>query len=175
MTRQKRHHEEWNIYHVMVRCNNQQMLLQSGAIKLLLMECFGKFQERIGYKIYGFVVMDNHAHWLLQVQAKQGLSVVMQKVLLSFGRYYRERKYFIGYFWQGRYKSVGIVTDRAMQEVIKYVHENPVKAKLVGQAEECVHSSAKKYLNGRDDLIDKRLVITRYGDTSAGSCELIKA
>ena len=175
MVRQKRHHEEWNIYHVMIRCNNQQMLLRKRETKLLLIGCFGKMQERIGYKIYGFIVMDNHAHWLIQVQGKHGLSVVMQKVLLSFGRYYRERNRFVGYFWQGRYKSVGIVTDHAMREVLKYVHDNPVKANMAEQAEDYVYSSAKEYQQGKDEFIDKMLVITKYGDTSAGSCELLKA
>ncbi len=174
MTRQRRRHEEWNIYHVMIRCNNQQMLLRKKEVKLLLINCFGKMQERIGYKIYGFVVMDNHAHWLLQVQAKHGLSGVMQKVLLSFGRFYREQNKFVGYFWQGRYKSIGVVTDHAMQEVIRYVHENPVKVNMVKRAEDYLYSSARRYKEGKDEFIDKMLVITKYGDASAGSSELLK-
>ena len=175
MSRQRRHHEGWNIYHVIIRCNNKQMLLRKEKTKMLLMGSFGKFQQRMNFKIYGFVIMDNHAHWLMQVQAKYGLSGVMQKVLLSFGRYYREENRFVGHFWQDRYKSVSITTDHVMKEVLNYVHENPVKARIVNRCEEYPYSSAYKYLkNANNDIVDEMLVITRYGDTSAGSCELLK-
>ncbi len=60
MARKKRFIEDWNIYHVIIRCNNRQMLLRKKEIKYLLMSCFGKFQERLGFKLYGFVIMDNH-------------------------------------------------------------------------------------------------------------------
>jgi len=175
MSRHKRYYQDWNVYHVMIRCNNRQMLLRKNEIKIMLMGSFGKFQQRMGFKIYGFVVMDNHAHWLIQVQAKHGMSSVMQKVLLSFGRYYREKNHFVGYFWQGRYKSVSVTTDKAMHEVLNYVHENPVKAKIINRCEDYVYSSAYKYFNGKNDIVDKVMVLTKYGDTSAGSCDLIKA
>ncbi|MBF0570342.1 MAG: transposase [Candidatus Omnitrophica bacterium] len=118
--------------------------------------------------------MDNHAHWLIQVQGKHGLSVVMQKILLSFGRYFRKNNSYVGHFWQGRFKSVAITTDKAMIEELKYVHENPLKAKIVNHLEDYVYSSAYKYLNDKNDIVDGVLALTRYGDTSAGSCELIK-
>ena len=175
MSRHKRYSDDWNVYHVMIRCNNRQMLLSKKEVKIMLLQSFGKFQQRMGFKIYGFVIMDNHAHWLVQVQVKHGLSVVMQKVLLSFGRRYRQRYDYVGYFWQGRYKSVGVPTDKAMCEMLRYVHENPVKAKMVNRCEDYNYSSAYKYSNGKNDVIDEILVLTRYGDTSAGSGELIKA
>jgi REP element-mobilizing transposase RayT len=54
----------------MIRCNNKQMLLKRDAVKLMLLKAFGQFQERIGFKVYGFVIMDNHAHFLLQVRGE---------------------------------------------------------------------------------------------------------
>ena len=150
------------------------MLLRGKETKKMIMGSFGKFQLRLGFKIYGFVIMDNHAHWLIQVQAKHGLSSVMQRVLLSFGRYYREENKFVGHFWQDRYKSVSVTTDHAMQEVLNYVHENPVKARIVNRSEDYLYSSAYKYLNTKNDANDEILILTKYGDASAGSCELIK-
>ena len=174
MSREKRHCEDWNVYHVIIRCNNKQMLLCSQKTKKMLMGSFGKFQQRLGFKIYGFVIMDNHAHWLIQVQARHGLSRVMQKVLLSFGRCYREENKFVGHFWQDRYKSLSVTTDHGMLEVLNYVHANPVKARIVNRAEDYLYSSAYKYLNSKNDVIDEILILTKYGDTSAGSCELLK-
>ena len=50
-----------------------------------------------------------------------------------------------------------------------------VKAKIVQRCEEYVYSSICKYLNFKNESVDEMLVLTRYGDTSAGSYELIKA
>ncbi len=150
------------------------MLLRKHATKILLLNSFGHFQQRLGFKVYGFVVMDNHAHWLLQVQEKIGLSSVMQKVLLSFGRRYRQTQPYVGHFWQGRYKSVGVVSDKGMLEVLKYVHENPVKAKVVRRSQEYMYSSAYKYLGIDNEAMRSVIEVTKYGDTSAGSVELIK-
>jgi len=77
-------------------------------------------------------------------------------------------------FLARRYKSVSVTTDKAMHEVLNYVHENPVKAKIVNRQEDYVYSSAYKYSNGSNELVNELLIITKYGDTSAGSCELIK-
>ena len=57
---------------------------------------------------------------------------------------------------------------------LNYVHENPVKAKIVKRSEDYIYRSAYKYLDGKNDIVDKMLVLTKYGDTSAGSCELLK-
>ncbi len=67
MPRHARFHQDWNIYHVMIRCNNKQMLLRNKNTKMLLLESFGRFQERLGFKLYAFVIMNNHAHWLIKV------------------------------------------------------------------------------------------------------------
>ncbi|MBF0504416.1 MAG: transposase [Candidatus Omnitrophica bacterium] len=173
MSRYKRFYQDCNIYHVMIRCNNRQMLLRKHSTKMLLLKSLGKFQQRLDFRIYGYVIMDNHAHWLIEIQGKHGLSVVMQKILLSFGRYFRKNNTYVGHFWQGRFKSVAITTDKSMIEVLKYVHGNPLKAKIVDRIEDYVYSSAYKYSNIKNDILDGVLVLTRYGDTSVGSCELI--
>ena len=173
MSRYKRFCEDWAVYHVMIRCNNRQMLLKKHVTKMLLLESFAKYQQRLNFKLYAFVIMDNHAHWLLQVQGVNGLSVLMQKVLLSFSRKYRQDNSYVGHFWQGRYRSQSVVSDLGMREVLKYVHENPVKAKIVGDARDYFYSSAYKYLGYSNEKIEELIKITKYGDTSDGSCALI--
>ncbi len=174
MPRHKRFHQDWAIYHVIIRCNNKQMFLSQAETKMLLLESFAIFQKRLDFKMYGFVVMDNHAHWLMQVQGLNSLSTVMQKVLLSFSRKYRQRNVYVGHFWQGRYKSHSVISDAGMQEVLKYIHENPVKAKMVEVAKDYVYSSAYKYFNFSNSKIEQLIEISKYGDTSVGSLELIR-
>jgi len=148
------------------------MLLKREEVKIMLLDCLKKYQERLGFKVYGYVVMDNHAHFLIQI--KGDLSLMMQKFLLSFSRKYRMKNQYVGYFWQGRFKSQAVTTDYGMREVLDYVHENPVKAKIVKRVKDYIYSSAFKYLDFENMKVQNKLLITTYGDTSAGSCELLK-
>lgn len=174
MGRIKRFYQDWVVYHVIVRCNNKQMLLQKHETKILFIQALGKYQERLGFKIYGLVIMDNHVHLLIQIKGSKNLSVLMQKVLLSFGKRYRKDNDFVGHFWQGRFVTRNIVSDKGMQEVLNYVHHNPVKANIVNQADNYLYSSIHKYMGLKNKFIDSCLTISLYGDTSNGSDELIK-
>ncbi len=174
MPRHKRFHQDWAVYHVIIRCNNRQMFLSRHETKILLLESFAIFQKRLGFKVYGFVVMDNHAHWLIQVQELIGLSVVMQKTLLSFSQKYRQKNAYVGHFWQGRYKSYAVISDAGMKEVLKYIHENPLKAKIVEDLKGYVYSSAYKYFDFSNHDMERLIETTKYGDTSDGSLDLIK-
>ena len=174
MGRIKRFYQDWVVYHVIVRCNNKEMLLKKHETKKLFIETLGKYQERFGFKLYGFVVMDNHVHLLIQIQGAKNLSLLMQKILLSFGKRYRKDNAFVGHFWQGRFIAQSIISDLALLEVINYVHNNPVKANMVGSAEAYLYSSAYKYAGMTSKEIDQLIIITKYGDTSSGTPTLIK-
>lgn len=174
MGRLRRFYQDWFVYHVIVRCNNKEMLLKNYETKILLLDSIGKYQERLGFKIYALVIMNNHMHMLVQIQGQKNLSVVMQKILLSFGKRYRRKKEFIGHFWQGRFKAIHVVSDLGMREVLNYIHQNPLKAKLVGHSDEYVFSSARQYSNLENQTLKKFIKLTKYGDTLAGSCELLK-
>ena len=150
------------------------MLLQRHETKMLLLGAFGKYQERLGFKVYGFVIMDNHLHILIQIQGAKNLSVMMQKVLLSFGKMYRKDNAYVGYFWQGRFIAQSIISDKGMWEVINYVHNNPVKVNIVQAQHKYRYSSAYKYHGLINKEIEQLISVTKYGDTSVGNSELIK-
>lgn len=174
MGRIRRFYQDWVVYHVIVRCNNKQMLLEKHETKKLFIEALGRYQERLGFTLYGFVVMDNHAHLLIQIQGAKNLSVLMQKTLLSFGKKYRKNNAFVGHFWQGRFIAQSIISDAAMLEVVNYVHNNPVKANMVGRAGEYHFSSAYKYAGLVNKDIDRLITISVYGDTSSTTATLVK-
>ena len=46
----------------------------------------------------------------------------------------------IGHVFQGRYKSMLCQTDRYLGELVKYIHLNPVRAKMVKRPERYEHS-----------------------------------
>ena len=74
--------------------------------------------------------MDNHYHLLIKIGSDpKELSKFMQRFLTSFCLYINKKYSLVGHVFQGRYKAVLIRNNSYKRSVIKYLKENPVKAK----------------------------------------------
>ncbi len=154
----RRIYYERTVYHVMSRGNNRQNVLEEN--KDLFLEIVSKYQTRFKFKIYAYVVMDNHFHLIVECERKNNISRVMQPILLSFSCYYRNQKKYVGHVWQGRFKSKIIEGDKYIVECIDYIHQNPVKSNIVDDGREYLWSSARFYEDGTSRQAN--VEVTRY-------------
>ncbi len=94
-------------------------------------------QSVIPFSLYGFVIMPDHIHILLNVPSPKTVSDVMRtyKMGLTF-------QLGIGPLWQRRF-YITVATDPLVQ--LRYIHNNPVKAGLVGKPEQYPWSSVNKH------------------------------
>ena len=78
-----------------------------------------------------FCLMPNHIHLLLKQLKPGGITKYMNKIGAGYPAYFKQ-KYNLrsikdkGYFFQGRFRSVHIKTDRQLKIVFVYIHTNPV-------------------------------------------------
>ncbi len=104
----------------------------------------------------GYVIMPDHVHAIVWFPEKKKLSGFMQawkrKTSFNIREWYRENA--PGYssefgegerFWQPKYYPFEIYSRAKMEEKLKYMHENPVRAGLVERATDCRWSSARWY------------------------------
>ena len=70
------------ISHVIVRGNNRQMVLKSDDDKEDFLESLAKHKERFRFKLYGFVLMDNHAHLVMGTNQDNNISRIMQAIMI---------------------------------------------------------------------------------------------
>lgn len=132
-----------------------------------------------GLIVYGWVIMSNHMHVLWQAKegyklseiirdfkkftAKRIISMIeegnesrkewmLQKFEAAGIKLKRISKY---KFWKDSSHAIylGEFDTKMMEQKLDYIHENPVKAMLVYQAEDYVFSSAKDY-TGEKGLVD---------------------
>jgi putative transposase len=112
--------------------------------------------ERAAYKflLFGYVVMPDHLH-MLMAPFRAGLQAGMHCLKMRTGRRIRGIRSESGPFWQPRsfdfiLRRVGDFWDK-----LRYIHENPVHAKLVASPEEWPWSSASHYARkASDGMID---------------------
>ncbi len=175
MARYKRIYYARAVYHVIFRGNNRQKILQKISNKEALLERIERYRKRYGFVLYGWVFMDNHVHLILEIYDPHNISKVMQSILLSFSCWFRKNYDYVGHVWQGRFKSYCITGEKYIVECLEYIHNNPVRAKMVGCGHDYEWSSARQYLGKANGRLAGLLKVKCFGDTSAVSaCDIIR-
>jgi len=126
---------------------------------------YEKFQEYVRvakgkYKfyVYAYCLMTNHYHFLLET-TQPNISRIMQYINTSYAAYYNVKRKKVGHVFQGRYKSIIVDGDNYFLELTRYIHLNPVRAKIVREPGKYRWSSYKGYVNrGGDSNIDKKQI-----------------
>lgn len=139
-------------YHIMVRGNEKKVVFKSDNdygkyLKLIL-----KYKKKYNFKIYGWCLMNNHSHILLESSL---LSKAMHGINMSYAKYFRCKYGSTGHVWQDRFKSYLIQKDQYLINCISYIEYNPVRAGIVSRPEDYKWSSHKaRVLGGKSDLLD---------------------
>jgi putative transposase len=150
MARKPRIHYPGAYYHVILRGNGGQDIFYSKADNAKFYFLLQEGIERFGHRIHCFCLMANHIHLVIQVSAVP-LSKIMQNIAFRYTRYINAHKKRVGHLFQGRYKAILIDADTYLLELVRYIHNNPVRAKLTKTADQFRASSHHAYL-GKADL-----------------------
>jgi REP element-mobilizing transposase RayT len=82
---------------------------------------------RSGFKCYAWVLMDNHYHLLLRVN-ENPLSSMMRPLNSNYARWFRKKYHGRGYLFQDRFKSLVTQDQGYIEELVRYIHLNPVRS-----------------------------------------------
>jgi len=97
-------------------------------------------------QIIGYCFMPTHIHLLIKQLTENGISHFMSNILNGYTRYFNTIHKRKGPLWESRFKSVLVSADEQLLHVTRYVHLNPVTAKLTNRLEGWTFSSYKEYL-----------------------------
>jgi DNA-binding transcriptional regulator YiaG len=73
--------------------------------------------------------MDDHAHLLIK-EEKDEISRIMKRINVSYAYYFNKKYDRVGHVFQDRFKSEVIEDEKYLLAAIRYIHNNPVKAKI---------------------------------------------
>jgi len=126
------------------------------------------------FQIYAWCLMDNHFHLLVQT-GKTPLAELMRSWLTGYAIYYNKAHQRKGYLFQNRYKSILCERDEYLLPLIRYIHLNPVKAKIVSlsQLKEYPWTGHKELMNReKESLVDRDEVLGLFAVTEKQSIEV---
>ncbi len=134
MARPKRYHIPGSFYHVMLRGNDGQNIFFSDSDRCVMCLLLQEGKERYGHWIHAFCFMRNHIHLLIQV-GEIPLSKIMQNVAFRYAQRINRKTKKIGHLFQGRFKAILIEERSYFIKLLRYIHLNPVRAKIVNSPE----------------------------------------
>jgi REP element-mobilizing transposase RayT len=136
----------------------------------VVIECLDYCIKNKGMILYGYVIMSNHIHLIVQSEngklsdlirdfkkfiAKSILDKIknspesrkewmLERFKLAAQSHQRNKEF---QFWQYGNHAEEIYTNKFMWSKLDYIHLNPVRAGLVAKASDYIYSSANNYVN----------------------------
>ncbi|MEO7995547.1 MAG: transposase [bacterium] len=151
-------------HHVTQRGNRRQQTFFGDDDYLAYRELIAESCRAADVAVWGYCLMPNHVHLILTPSDGDGLRAALAEAHRRYSRRVNFREGWRGYLWQGRFASVPMDEGHLMA-CARYVELNPVRARLVGRAEQWPWSSARAHLAGQDDeLVAVRPLLDRAPD-----------
>jgi REP element-mobilizing transposase RayT len=145
MSRQPRASIAGGIYHVIQRGNNRQAIFFSDADRRAFLNRLQRCAEECACLVHGYCLMTNHLHLLIQT-SRPNVSAFSQRLFGGHTLWANRHHHRVGHLFQGRFTSALVAEDPYMQQVSRYIHLNPVKARMVARPEDYPWSSMRAYL-----------------------------
>ena len=157
-------------YHVITRGNQKQRIFKDRADFQKYLLTLTVYKNRTGCRIFAYILMNNHVHLLIE-SGDVPLSKVMQGVNQTYTMYYNHRYRTVGHLFQGRYKAIVCDKEAYLLGLLKYIHQNPLRAKIAERLDQYPWSSHRAYTgkNNPLGLVDADLVLRMFSESKARS------
>ena len=168
MPRQARLDAPGALHHVIIKGIEGRKIVNNDQDREEFVSRLGNIATETGTSIYAWALMNNHAHIIMH-SGPSGLSRFVKRLLTSYAIYYNRQHRRHGRLFQDRYKSIICEEKPYFKELVRYIHLNPLRTRLVDSLAEldryrwCGHS----VLMGRikKDWQDRDYPLKQFGTT----------
>jgi len=145
---------EGAFYHITARGNERKRIFFGKGDCDKFKEYLLEAQDKYGYRLHCYVLMGNHYHLVIETP-NGNMNKVLHYINGCYANYINRKRNRIGHLLQGRYKGILVDRDAYLLELSRYLHLNPVRAKIVERPEDYRQSSYRSYVK-----IQKETVVT---------------
>lgn len=128
-------------HHIVQRGNCRQRVFESEYDREYYLRLISECSSRAGLSILAYCLMTNHVHFIAIPKKKDSMARTFNSAHMRYSQYFNYKHKLIGHLWQGRYFSC-VLDERHLIAAARYVERNPLRAALVGSAENWKWSSA---------------------------------
>lgn len=140
-------------FHVICRGNNRSRVFHRTEDFVNLLRTVEAVQGEHPFDVYHYVLMTNHAHFVMRPEKVGSLPHIMQLINHRYARYHKHEYGNYGHLWQGRYRRFAINNDNYLLTCGIYVELNPVRAVMISNADEYPWSSHRFYAHNEPNRL----------------------
>lgn len=148
MGRPLRLHVPGATYHVTLRGNHRQAIFFTPADRARMSELIANVIDRFSARLHAYCYMTNHVHAVIQV-SDVPLGRLMMRIAGPYARAVQWRLETTGHLFEKRYHPTLVDADSYLQELLRYVHLNPVRVGLATSPDDYPWTSHHAYLGRR--------------------------
>jgi len=169
MARKPRIHFNGAIYHVLLRGLDGKTIFRNVADRRAWEALVEEGCQRFGHRVHAFCWMKDHVQMAIEV-ADAPLSKIMQNLSFRYTRHFNKRHGEEGPLFHGRYKAILIDPDEYLDDLVRFIHNNPVRNGAAKSPEDFKWSSHAAYL-GSDERpwVTTERVLAHFGKTPRSS------
>lgn len=173
MSRKARELSSTGIYHIMLRGINRQDIFYDTEDRIRFINTLIKYKTVCEYEIYGYCLMSNHIHLLIK-EGKENISQAIKRIGASYVYWYNLKYDRCGHLFQDRFKSEKVEDDRYLLVVLRYIHQNPIKAGIVKEVGQYKWSSYTEYIESKGLLTDIKFILNIFDHNPEQAIEIFK-
>lgn len=118
------------LHHVMVRGIERRQIFSNDDDRGEFLARLEGACEKTGARVYAWCLMPNHVHLAIRT-GQMPLQKTMRSLLTGYAVYFNRRHRRHGHLFQNRYKSILVDEEEYFLTLVRYIHLNPVRARLV--------------------------------------------
>jgi len=147
MARRKIQFEIENFYHIFNRGNRKQRIFFEDENYKYFLRQLHKYFNPMGIEVISYCLMPNHFHLIIYLTRETDFSSIMRRFSISYTRSLNRWIDSAGHVFQGNFGAQQIDEAAYLTHVFRYVHLNPVLAKLVTLPNEWQYSDYSVWVN----------------------------
>lgn len=164
MARQPRKKSNTGIHHIMLRGIDKRNIFLDDGDRRKFINNLLKAKERSDFKLYAYCILNNHVHLLIK-EGSEPIGESMKRITIGYVSWHNGKYMRTGHLFENRFKSQPIEKEDEFFRVLRYIHQNPLKAGIVSRLEDYQWCSYRQYLNlynGFNYFIDTDLVTSYF-------------
>lgn len=148
----KRFQETGQVHYITFSCYKRRPNLRRDEACATFVAALERVRRDYGLRIYGYVVMPEHVHLLLNEPERNTFAQAIKSLKQGVARRLALRAK--DSFWQVRYYDFNVWSESKFVEKLRYIHRNPVKRGLVEKPEDWPWSSFRHYASGEIGVVE---------------------
>jgi len=155
MSRPPRVLSNTGLYHILFRGINRQNLFEEDKDFEKMLEIINDVKVEKSFKLHAYCLMTNHVHLFICEKECGDIKKIMHKILTKYVGWFNYKYKRSGSLIGNRYKSEPIEDDEYYLTLMRYIHQNPIKAGIIKSPEEYPWSSYVSYIDDKEnDIVD---------------------